>query len=410
MNSLICRVGFFAALVAIGAPLAEAQRKPAAANIPPDLSFLTPEVNEQLESQSGEFYKAVAPAVANAAQSTVWIRSGKRVLALGTVVGDGSEVLTKWSEVAQRRNLLEAITGSGEARAASVVGVYADYDLARLKIDGAPLTPLALAKPSVPPLGSFLVAARPDKVPVSVGVAGVMPRSLREADRAFLGVTLDRDFDGNGAKVASVNSDGPAAAAGIKPGDIILGIGDKSVGGTFELQNRLLAFKPGDTAELRIRRQNSEKKLSLTLAPREEQPAIPRQRLDVMERMGGEISRVRGGFPQVLETDMFLKPNETGGPVVDLDGNFVGITLARASRVRSFIIPAASLTSLLDTKPLDPQTALATLPNPDGPELADMPLAIPEKPDTRRVLRDLSEVRRLMNLMDRELQRSDRGR
>jgi serine protease Do len=410
MTSSLCKFGLLSvfALTLSLTPGASAQQRKAK-SIPPDLSFLTPEVNEQLESQAGDFYSAVAPSVAVAAQSTVWVRAGKRVLALGTVVGDGSEVLTKWSEVASRRGSLEAITGDGEARVATVVGVYVDYDLARLKIDGEPLTPMALDKGSVPPLGSFLVAARPDKMPVSVGVAGVMPRTLRETDRAFIGVTLDDTHTGNGARIGGISEGSPAKLAGLKVGDVILALGKEAIGGLFELQNRLLAFKPGDVADLKIQRDGKEEQLSVTLAPRSEMPEFPRERLDVMERMGGDISRVRSGFPQVLETDMFLKPNEAGGPVVDLDGNFVGVTLARASRVRSFIIPAASLAGLLKSAAVDPQVALDKLSmlGQDGSQLAGEPVPVPGSRNKARTLRDLAEVRRLMNLMDEELGRAD---
>jgi serine protease Do len=409
MTSSLHKLGLLAALALLLMPAANAQQRKAS-NIPPDLSFLTPEANAELESQAGEFYGAVAPSVAGAAQSTVWVRAGKRVLALGTVVGDGSEVLTKWSEVASRRGNLEAVTGNGEARVATVIGVYVDYDLARLKIDGKPLMPVTLNKGAVPALGSFLVAARPDKVAVSVGVAGVMPRSLRETDRAFIGVTLDDKHTGIGARIGGVSDGSPAKLAGLKIGDIILAIGKETIGGLFELQNRLLAFKPGDVANLKVQRDGKEEQVNVTLAPRSEMPDFPRERLDVMERMGGDISRVRSGFPQVLETDMFLKPNEAGGPVVDLDGNFVGVTLARASRVRSFIIPAASLAGLLKSPAVDPQAALdklATLAD-DGNQTAGEPMPVPRNRNkSARTLRDLAEVRRLMNLMDEELERVD---
>lgn len=411
MTSSICKFGLLAVFaLAHVSPASAQQRK--ANNIPPDLSFLTPEVNAQLESQAGDFYGAVAPTVAGASQSTVWVRAGKRVLALGTVVGDGGEVLTKWSEVASRRGNLEVVTGEGEARVATVVGVYVDYDLARLKIGGKPLVPVNMENGAVPTLGSFLVAARPDKVAVSVGVAGVMPRSLREMDRAFIGVDLDEKHTGAGARIKGVSDGSPAKLAGLKVGDVILSLGKEAIGGMFELKNRLLAFKPGDLADLKIQRDGKEEQVAVTLAPRSEMPEFPRERLDVMERMGGDISRVRSGFPQVLETDMFLKPNEAGGPVVDLDGNFVGVTLARASRVRSFIIPAASLAGLLQSAPVDPQVALEKIAalSEDGSQLAGEPQVVPRNRKPGRTLRDLAEVRRLMNLMDEELGLADSKR
>ena len=68
-----------------------------------DIPLLLPEEREAVDSQADEFNEAIKPAIAAAAKSTVRVWSGSRRLAYGTVVGDGSKVLTKWSEVARAR-------------------------------------------------------------------------------------------------------------------------------------------------------------------------------------------------------------------------------------------------------------------------------------------------------------------
>ena len=52
------------------------------------------------------------------------------------------------------------------------------------------------------------------------------------------------------------------------------------------------------------------------------------------------LSRRRSGFPQAFAHDAPLRPNDCGGPVVDLDGRVVGLNIARASRAHSLAIPA----------------------------------------------------------------------
>ena len=47
----------------------------------------------------------------------------------------------------------------------------------------------------------------------------------------------------------------------------------------------------------------------------------------------------RTGFPAIIQHDMVLKPIDCGGPLVDLDGNVLGINIARAGRVESWALP-----------------------------------------------------------------------
>ena len=64
--------------------------------------------------------------------------------------------------------------------------------------------------------------------------------------------------------------------------------------------------------------------------------------------MGGELSGRRTGFPAVLQTDMVVEPKDCGGPVVDLDGKVLGINIARAGRVETWILPSENIRPLLD--------------------------------------------------------------
>ncbi|MHC4406264.1 MAG: hypothetical protein ACYTG0_42060, partial [Planctomycetota bacterium] len=56
---------------------------------------------------------------------------------------------------------------------------------------------------------------------------------------------------------------------------------------------------------------------------------------------GGPFSERRFGFPLAMVHDMPVQPSDCGGPVVDTDGNVVGINIARALRVTNYAIPAA---------------------------------------------------------------------
>ena len=59
------------------------------------------------------------------------------------------------------------------------------------------------------------------------------------------------------------------------------------------------------------------------------------------------MSEKRSNFPNALQHDLTLNPNECGGPLVDLDGTVVGVNIARGGRVKSYAIPAGDLKDLL---------------------------------------------------------------
>jgi serine protease Do len=73
------------------------------------------------------------------------------------------------------------------------------------------------------------------------------------------------------------------------------------------------------------------------------------RRSNRMNAMGSTISKRKTDFPSVMQTDFPLEANQCGGPVTDLDGNVVGIVIARSGRVETMIIPSGTVRNLLDS-------------------------------------------------------------
>jgi 2-alkenal reductase len=71
-----------------------------------------------------------------------------------------------------------------------------------------------------------------------------------------------------GAFVSGVTDGGPAQAAGILPGDVILTLNGVRLGETDSLRGVLLRYNPGDTVTLTVLRGTEEKQFSITLAVR----------------------------------------------------------------------------------------------------------------------------------------------
>jgi len=59
------------------------------------------------------------------------------------------------------------------------------------------------------------------------------------------------------------------------------------------------------------------------------------------DNFAGGMSLRSEGFKRVFVHDSMLRPEECGGPVYDLDGNFCGINIARISRTSTLAIPSS---------------------------------------------------------------------
>lgn len=371
-----------------------------------DAPLPRPDEQQAVDTQTGELCQSLMPILGAAAKSTVHIWAGKRLLAYGTVVGDGHKVLTKWSEVSRAPDHLVLTTGrDGTGVAARVAGVYEDDDLAVLETAGSALTPVQWSK-ETPKLGAFLAAPQPDGRPAAFGVVSVQERNLRDTDQAYLGVIGIMDFPGPGVKIQEVAADSGAAAAGLKPGHIILKVGERPISGLLELKNAMAGKSPGATVPLLVQTRDGDKKFSVLLGKRPPLPNYPGDRLRQMEHMGGPLSQVRDSFTRVIQSDMRPQPEQIGGPVVDLHGRVVGITMARADRTRSFIMPAAAVENLLRKPPHDPALAQvrrsARTPAIQGRRQAP-PQGMLNPGDEDRMRRHILDMQRLMDYMLEEM-------
>ena len=86
----------------------------------------------------------------------------------------------------------------------------------------------------------------------------------------YLGVSLREDTKSSegGALVTNVVGDSPAAKAGVKDGDVIVGVGGDVVRGPAKVTEKLRAAKPGDKVLLDVRRDGKVQKLTAELGER----------------------------------------------------------------------------------------------------------------------------------------------
>jgi serine protease DegQ len=107
---------------------------------------------------------------------------------------------------------------------------------------------------------------------VTRGWIGVEPQDLTpELAESFQLPKLSGQVQSKGVVITGVLQNGPAAKAGIRPGDVIVKIASKPVMNVSELLAQVASLKPGSPTEVLIWRRQGE--LALTLTP-SERPAV----------------------------------------------------------------------------------------------------------------------------------------
>jgi serine protease Do len=275
--------------------------------------------------------------------STVRVLADGSHIALGAIVDKAGLVVTKASEL---RKPIACQLQDNKKYAAKIVAQDSDYDLALLRLEGdlpKELTPVRWREGDAPAIGSWLSTVDLAEDPAVIGVVSVAPREI-EHQRGFLGVGLDET--GNGPKINEVMVGSAAEAAGLKIGDVVTHVNGARVRRRMDMIRIVGKLRPGDTVRLRYSRDDEPADVSAKLGT----PDIGGERASRFSRMnalGGKLSERRADFPSALQHDSVLKPNQCGGPLVDIDGTVAGINIARAGRTNSYAIPAAKVVELI---------------------------------------------------------------
>jgi serine protease Do len=295
------------------------------------------------ERQSASVLSGLYASIGPAASSTVKIYSKDRQVAMGSVVKSDGYVLTKLSEVENRNNVRVRLS-NGSDHSATIVKTNSENDLAILKIAVADLPVVKWANVQ-PQLGAFLLTPSTSGKPLAIGSYSVRPRSTREGEQAFLGV--QPIVTEHGVRVEEIQPGTASYAAGLQNGDVIINLGGHQIVDVSSLVRAIRGHRPGDKVVIKYRRKGVSQTTTATLAGAGiggERAA----RFKMMNRLGAVPSRRDGNFPNVFQHDTPLFPEQCGGPIVDLDGQVVGLNIARKGRAASFALPSGYVRTLVD--------------------------------------------------------------
>ena len=282
---------------------------------------------------------AFRDSVKAAKRSTVIVKVDGRRKALGTVVDSDGYVITKASEVTD--GVITCQLSGREVVRADLVGIVSSHDLAMLKLNRNDLRPINMKKVALPSIGAWLATCHLSSEPLAVGVVSVGARRIRP-EHGVLGIEMDEAH--TEPKVTTIMAGSGAAQAGMMQEDVVVGVEGVEVKTRFALSSAIRKYRPGDRVKIDVQR--GEERITLTAKLGRFSDFDPNV-IEFQSFVGSDLSTRRTGFQSVIQHDTVLLPNQCGGPVVDLDGRFVGINIARADRTASYLLPAVSIRPLI---------------------------------------------------------------
>jgi serine protease Do len=287
-----------------------------------------------------EIKDAAATIVAGSHRSVVRVTSGDDHRILGTILTADGWIVTKDSEL---RDSAACTLADGRKLYPERIVRDPLHDLAFLKVRASDLRPVGLVIDREYLPGEWVVCQGRDERPIGVGVVSVLPRQVGLTG-GFLGVTLEDLTERGGIRVTRVIPDTAAALARIQPEDVILMLDGKAMSERTELIAGLSSRSPGSAVTLRILRGDREFEVPATLGARPNEPGETPEQRNTRRRV---LSDRRTGFPQVLQHDTVLDPDQCGTPLIDVSGLCIGINIARESRLSTLAVPSSLVAAQL---------------------------------------------------------------
>ncbi|MEM1068017.1 MAG: trypsin-like peptidase domain-containing protein [Planctomycetota bacterium] len=301
--------------------------------------FPEPQAIEQLANLSAQFSELEDMLDDACVEISSRIPDGDEQTIIGTRVKGSQFIISKSSMVSDEPSFEE----DEEEVTLEVVLRDKENDLVILKMASKNEAGIDISAASEldPIAGRFLITPDASGSGLMSVVGAKAYASRKQQSRGFLGVMPEDYEDDGGAILRQVNEDGAAKRAGLKVGDIVTKLNETAIKTQMDMRNFLGTVDPNATVVATITRGEEEFEKTIRLGAF---PSISNHAADQMKKSGR-----RDGFSKVISHDADLKPDDCGSPLFDLEGNFVGLNIARNSRVRSYAIPLVTIKELIES-------------------------------------------------------------
>jgi serine protease Do len=289
-----------------------------------------------------ETLKAFAPVAEATRHSIVRFNVNGEPVALGAVVDTNGIAVTKASEM--KPGKLTCWLATEKEVDAEVLAVDDEEDVALVRVHTQELKPIHWATNDVA-TGQWAITPGIIDTPHAVGIVSALPRRIRP-ERAFVGIGFD--LGTTEAKIGQVLPGMGAEKAGLQAGDVITAVNDTVVTNRIQVIEMVREFREGQTIRLMIERDEDEFGVDIKLMVPRGEIGLASFYQQQYRRLTGRVSHRSEGFQEVIEHDTVLQPWLCGGPLVNLDGEAIGLNIARAGRVSTYALPAKLIREVIE--------------------------------------------------------------
>ncbi|GAA3651094.1 S1C family serine protease [Flavivirga jejuensis] len=285
-----------------------------------------------LEGGKTAVINSIAKSAKNLHKSVVKIKSlvdNTEIVTYGTIINSKGYIVAKASEL--NKEGLSCEQYNGVISPATIIGIDASNDLAVLQIQSKNLAAINIPKNIDTSVGKLIGSASFNE---DIKYSGVISAPVRQIlpeppSHGFLGASVT--FSN---KIFVLYDNGAAKLAGLKRGDIIIKFDDTKIENSNDRISFLETTQVNQKVKVTVLREGKEEKVQVTLL-KENAKRIRNRHIayDI------DISERKHDFAQAFTHDMPIEVYESGTPVVDINGDVIGINIAKENRTSSFAVP-----------------------------------------------------------------------
>ena len=264
---------------------------------------------------------------------TAKLTRNDKLIAMGAIVSPAGHILTKASSCVGARL---ASLANGEVYKLRIKKRNEDLDLALYQMISTKndFPYISWSESNSSNKVSWVLSAFTELEEIRVGITSGNEREIGR-EGGVMGVILGNENE-RGVLVTEVVPQAAADKSGLRHGDIIQKVDSRSVKKRDQVVNLVSKKDPGDVVTVDVLRKNEPMKFRITLGHRSVTFDLFNRNL----QMSGPVSKRKDNFPLIIQHDLPLPKEAMGGPLFDLEGNCIGINIARVDRVTVFSLPA----------------------------------------------------------------------
>lgn len=252
----------------------------------------------------------------------------------GVTISEDGYVLTKGDEAGAIKTW-RAWFADGSQAEARVVKREEKLGVTLLKVEHKGLAAVTWGDSKSLGPGQWLCCLANHVKDLRLGVFSAKRRAIPDSG-AVMGVRFGPSEKGDeGVIIEEVAPDGPAHKGGLRADDLLIEFNGKPVNSPGDVRRNIVRCHVGEVVKLHYKRNGKAGECEVRLASKKQ----------VLQNWGGGDFGNHGtslrtdNFAEVIQHDMPLNPADMGGALFDLEGNAMGLNIARVDRVTNYALP-----------------------------------------------------------------------